>query len=87
MNRDPAYFPDYDDFRPERYLDDSGALCDDVPDTHSQGNLTYGVEVHVDMQEKMTIKRVRTMLDQPTGEPPHPWCSPNTIRHTKGAGS
>ncbi len=42
MNRDPVYFPDYDDFRPERYLDDSGAVCDNVPDTRSQGHLTFG---------------------------------------------
>ncbi|KAJ3558856.1 hypothetical protein NM688_g680 [Phlebia brevispora] len=42
MNRDPAYFPDYDDFRPERYLGESGDLCDPVPDTHGQGHLSFG---------------------------------------------
>ena len=42
MNRDTEWFPDYDEFRPERYLDASGNLTDDIPDTHHQGHLTYG---------------------------------------------
>ena len=42
MNRDPKYFPDYEEFRPERYLDESGQLNDLVPDTHHQGHLSFG---------------------------------------------
>ena len=42
MNRDPKYFPDYEEFRPERYLDESGQLNDEVPDTHHQGHLSFG---------------------------------------------
>ncbi|KAJ3558860.1 hypothetical protein NM688_g677 [Phlebia brevispora] len=41
MNRDPNHFPDYDEFRPERYLGASGELVDLVPDTHGQGHMTY----------------------------------------------
>lgn len=42
MNRDPTYFPDFDEFRPARYLNESGELADPIPDTHTQGHLTYG---------------------------------------------
>lgn len=42
MHRDPNYFPDYDEFRPERYLDESGELADPIPDTHTLGHLSYG---------------------------------------------
>ncbi len=42
MNRDPKYFPDYEEFRPERYLDDAGQLSEPIPDTHAQGHFTYG---------------------------------------------
>ena len=42
MNRDPKYFPDYDAFRPERFLGPDGALTDLVPDTHGLGHLTFG---------------------------------------------
>ncbi|KAJ3558859.1 hypothetical protein NM688_g676 [Phlebia brevispora] len=42
MNRDPTYFPDFDEFRPERYLGASGELVDLIPDTHGQGHMTYG---------------------------------------------
>ncbi|PSR85636.1 hypothetical protein PHLCEN_2v5365 [Hermanssonia centrifuga] len=42
MNRDPKYFPDYDEFRPERYLDSSGQLAEAISDTHSLGHFTYG---------------------------------------------
>ncbi len=42
MHRDEKYFPDPDEFRPERYLDEAGELCDPIPDTHGQGHLTYG---------------------------------------------
>jgi cytochrome P450 len=38
MNRDPAVFPDFDEFRPERFLDESA-----IPkDTHGQGHVTFG---------------------------------------------
>ncbi|KAF9558962.1 cytochrome P450 [Agrocybe pediades] len=37
MNRDPEYFPDYSEFRPERYLDG------DIPeDTHNMGHASFG---------------------------------------------
>lgn len=42
MNRDPAVFPDFDEFRPERYLDESGGLSSSVPDTHGEGHVSYG---------------------------------------------
>lgn len=42
VNRDPTYFPDFDEFRPERYLNESGELADPIPDTHVQGHLSYG---------------------------------------------
>ncbi|KAJ7610296.1 cytochrome P450 [Mycena polygramma] len=42
MNRDPDIFPDFDEFRPERYLDTTGKF-DDVPaDTHGMGHATFG---------------------------------------------
>ncbi|KAI0072587.1 cytochrome P450 [Panus rudis PR-1116 ss-1] len=42
INRDPKDFPDYDEFRPERYLDASGQLVDVLPNTHGQGHVSYG---------------------------------------------
>ncbi|KAF5343067.1 hypothetical protein D9758_011141 [Tetrapyrgos nigripes] len=42
MNRDPAIFPDYDEFRPERFLDKTGTLEIVPPDTHNQGHVTFG---------------------------------------------
>lgn len=42
MNRDPTYFPDFDEFRPERYLGSSGLVSDTVPDTHSLGHMSFG---------------------------------------------
>ena len=42
MNRDPKYFPDFEEFRPERYLDKTGELRESIPDTHNQGHLMYG---------------------------------------------
>lgn len=42
MNRDPKHFPDFEEFRPERYLDDTGKLRESIPDTHNQGHLMYG---------------------------------------------
>lgn len=42
MNRDPTLFPDFDEFRPERFLDETGTV-DVVPaDTHNQGHVTFG---------------------------------------------
>lgn len=37
MNRDPTLFPDFDEFRPERFLDETGQLDVVPPDTHNQG--------------------------------------------------
>ncbi|TDL16829.1 cytochrome P450 [Rickenella mellea] len=42
MNRDPELFPDYDEFRPERFLDATGTVDQTPPDTHGQGHVTYG---------------------------------------------
>lgn len=42
MNRDPNFFPDYDVFRPERYLNAEGELNDIIPDTHGLGHLSFG---------------------------------------------
>ncbi|THU86529.1 cytochrome P450 [Dendrothele bispora CBS 962.96] len=42
MNRDPAVFPDYDEFRPERFLDETGTQEVVPPDTHNQGHVTFG---------------------------------------------
>nr|F1SY62.1 RecName: Full=Cytochrome P450 monooxygenase 58 [Postia placenta Mad-698-R]BAK09406.1 cytochrome P450 [Postia placenta] len=41
MNRDPAIYPDYDEFRPDRFLDASGNEID-IAGTHGQGHVTYG---------------------------------------------
>ena len=42
MNRDPKHFPDFEEFRPERYLNTDGQLEDPLPGTHLQGHVTYG---------------------------------------------
>lgn len=39
MNRDPSIFPDFDTFRPERFLDDSETKDVLPPDTHNQVSL------------------------------------------------
>lgn len=41
MNHDPAVFPEPDEFRPERHLDESGNPKE-IPDTHGEGHLSYG---------------------------------------------
>ncbi|RPD81420.1 cytochrome P450 [Lentinus tigrinus ALCF2SS1-7] len=42
MNSDPNVFPDYNNFRPERFLDESGQNEIAPPDTHNMGHVTYG---------------------------------------------
>jgi len=43
INRDPAVFPDFDSFRPDRFLDKSGNIDPEaVPDTHGMGHVTFG---------------------------------------------
>ncbi|KAI0757948.1 cytochrome P450 [Fomes fomentarius] len=42
MNTDPNVFPDYDNFRPERFLDESGKNEIAPPDTHNMGHVTFG---------------------------------------------
>lgn len=41
-DRDPVLFPDYDEFRPSRFLDASGKVDETPPDTLSMGHVTYG---------------------------------------------
>ncbi|KIM35765.1 hypothetical protein M413DRAFT_32229 [Hebeloma cylindrosporum] len=41
MNRDPTVYPDYEEFRPERFLDGEGNSV--LPqNTHGQGHVSYG---------------------------------------------
>ncbi|KAI0088576.1 cytochrome P450 [Irpex rosettiformis] len=42
MNRDPSIYPDYDVFRPERFLDASEKTEIAPPHTHQMGHATYG---------------------------------------------
>ena len=42
MNHDPEIFPDFDNFRPERFLDESGKIDIAPPDTHGMGHVTFG---------------------------------------------
>ncbi|KAJ7122958.1 cytochrome P450 [Mycena epipterygia] len=42
MNRDPVLFPDFEEFRPERFLDEAGTTEVVPADTHNQGHVTYG---------------------------------------------
>ncbi|KAE9386851.1 cytochrome P450 [Gymnopus androsaceus JB14] len=39
--RDPRFFPDFDEFRPEHFLDENDNEID-IPGTHGQGHVTYG---------------------------------------------
>ncbi|KIM35577.1 hypothetical protein M413DRAFT_347955, partial [Hebeloma cylindrosporum] len=41
MNRDPVVYPDFEEFRPERFIAEDGSLV--IPqNTHGQGHVTYG---------------------------------------------
>ncbi|KAJ7671941.1 cytochrome P450 [Mycena rosella] len=42
MNRDPKIFPDFDEFRPERFLDVTETFDDVPPNTHGLGHATFG---------------------------------------------
>ncbi|KAI0700086.1 cytochrome P450 [Cytidiella melzeri] len=42
MNRDPTIFPDFDAYRPDRFLDATGKVETAPPDTHQMGHHTYG---------------------------------------------
>ncbi|KAH7887277.1 cytochrome P450 [Phlebopus sp. FC_14] len=42
LTRDPEVFPDFDEFRPERFLDETGKVDHTPPDTHSMGHVTFG---------------------------------------------
>ncbi|KAI0088580.1 cytochrome P450 [Irpex rosettiformis] len=39
---DPSIFPDFDTYRPERWLDAAGKLKPAPPDTHQMGHLSFG---------------------------------------------
>ncbi|KAE9389979.1 cytochrome P450 [Gymnopus androsaceus JB14] len=41
LNRDPRFFPDYDEFRPEHFLDENDNEID-IPGTYGQGRVLYG---------------------------------------------
>lgn len=40
--RDPLFYPDFDEFRPDRYLDASDPAAASFPFTHDTGHVTYG---------------------------------------------
>ncbi len=42
MSHDTAYFPDADEFRPERFLETNGQAADFVPTTNTQKNFAFG---------------------------------------------
>ncbi|KAI0088578.1 cytochrome P450 [Irpex rosettiformis] len=42
MNRDPAVYPDFDVYRPERFLDETGKVDIAPPDTHNMGHVSFG---------------------------------------------
>ncbi|KAF5374224.1 hypothetical protein D9758_004661 [Tetrapyrgos nigripes] len=42
MNHDPTIFPDHDEFRPERFLDETGTVHVVPADTRNQGHVTFG---------------------------------------------
>ncbi|KAK7446349.1 hypothetical protein VKT23_014555 [Stygiomarasmius scandens] len=42
INRDPKIFPDFEEFRPERFLDESETVDVVPPDTLSLGHVSYG---------------------------------------------
>ncbi|KAI0792996.1 cytochrome P450 [Irpex lacteus] len=42
MNRDPTIFPDFEAYRPDRFLDETGKNEIAPPDTHQMGHVTYG---------------------------------------------
>ncbi|PSR77910.1 hypothetical protein PHLCEN_2v7652 [Hermanssonia centrifuga] len=42
INHDSTYFPEPDEFRPERYLDSNGVLAEPLHDTHHHGHLSFG---------------------------------------------
>ncbi|KAJ3557243.1 hypothetical protein NM688_g1575 [Phlebia brevispora] len=61
-NRDPEHFPDYAEFRPERYLDESGELADSIPGVHSQGHLSYGTGRRHDFANQAMFINFATLL-------------------------
>ena len=42
IHRDPSIYPDFDVFRPERFLDESGKEEIAPPDTHHMGHSSFG---------------------------------------------
>lgn len=42
MNHDPELYPDFEEFRPDRFLDESGQKDNVPPDTHEMGHGTFG---------------------------------------------
>ncbi|PSR77907.1 hypothetical protein PHLCEN_2v7649, partial [Hermanssonia centrifuga] len=42
MSHDPAYFPDADEFRPERFLGGNGKSAEFTPQTNTQNHFPFG---------------------------------------------